>query len=56
MTKIKGVTRSVDKLGRIVIPKSILKSLCISPGDDLNVYCENNKFGLVLGNEKIYCW
>lgn len=38
-----GVTRRIDDLGRIVIPKEIRNSLSIRSGDNLKIYIENDK-------------
>lgn len=35
---ISGVSRPLDKLGRLVIPSEIRKSLGLTPGDTLNIY------------------
>lgn len=38
----KGITRDVDKLGRIVIPKSFRKTLNIDIKDKLEIYTEGD--------------
>lgn len=38
-----GITRKIDELGRIVLPKEIRKSLNINTGDDFQITIENNK-------------
>ena len=37
------ITRKIDELGRIVLPKEIRKSLNINTGDDFQITIENNK-------------
>ena len=39
----KGVTRGLDKLGRVVIPMSMRKLLNIGSDDTLEVHTEGNK-------------
>ena len=41
MTK-SGITRRIDELGRIVIPKEIRINLGIREGEPLEIYVENN--------------
>ena len=43
MSKGKGITRELDKLGRIVIPKSIRKALDIEVNDKLEVFSEGDR-------------
>ena len=38
--KIKGRVRKIDKIGRIVLPKEILRDLNIQKGDVLNIYLD----------------
>ena len=38
-----GITRKIDDLGRIVLPKELRKSLCINSGDDFEITIDNNK-------------
>ena len=38
-----GITRKIDELGRIVLPKEIRKSLNINTGDDFQITIENNR-------------
>lgn len=40
--KSRGITRSVDELGRIVIPKEIRKKLDITPETPLEIHLEGN--------------
>ena len=39
--KTTGITRRIDELGRIVIPKEIRKTLRIKDGESLEIYVEN---------------
>lgn len=41
MTK-SGITRRIDELGRIVVPKEIRSNLGIRDGEPLEIYIENN--------------
>ena len=41
--KSTGVTRRIDELGRIVIPKEIRKNLNIRNGECLEIYVDDNK-------------
>ena len=41
-----GVSRRIDELGRIVIPKEIRKSLKLNMGDSVEIYVEDNKISL----------
>ena len=41
-----GITRKIDELGRIVLPKEIRKCLNINTGDDFQITIENNKIVL----------
>lgn len=43
MLKSTGITRKIDELGRLVIPKEIRKTLKIKNGDDLEIYVEEDK-------------
>ena len=38
-----GIARPVDRLGRIVIPKSIIKQLDIKNGEKLDIYLEGTR-------------
>lgn len=40
--KSTGVTRKIDELGRIVIPKEIRRNLGIRDGENLEIFIENN--------------
>ena len=40
--KSTGVTRKIDELGRIVIPKEIRKNLGIRDGESLEIFTEND--------------
>lgn len=39
--KATGIVRRIDNLGRVVIPKEILKNCNIKEGDPLEVYVDN---------------
>ena len=42
--KATGNVRKIDKTGRVVLPKEILRDLNIQKGDSLNVYiCDRDK-------------
>ncbi len=41
--KSTGVTRKIDELGRIVIPKEIRRMLSIRDGENLEIFIEENK-------------
>lgn len=38
-----GITRKIDNLGRIVIPKELRKRMNIKKGDSLEIYVEGEK-------------
>ena len=38
-----GITRKIDDLGRIVLPKEIRRTLNINTGDDFQIIIDNNK-------------
>ena len=40
--ELTGITRRIDQLGRIVIPKEIRASLRIKNGDELEIYTKEN--------------
>ena len=40
---ISGITRKIDDLGRIVLPKEIRKTLNINTGDDFQIIIDDNK-------------
>lgn len=48
-----GMTRPLDDLGRVVIPKEIRKSLSIEDGDRMGFFVENGR--LVLELEREHC-
>ena len=41
--KLTGITRRIDELGRIVIPKEIRKNMHIKQGDLLEIYLNSNE-------------
>lgn len=41
-----GVTRKIDELGRIVLPKELRKNMNINSGDDFQIYIDDNKIVL----------
>ncbi len=43
MLKKSGITRKIDELGRIVVPKEIRYNLGIREGDNLEIFVEDNK-------------
>ena len=43
MMKSTGILRSVDELGRIVLPKSMRQNLEISERDQLEIYTEGDR-------------
>ena len=50
-----SVVKSIDELGRIVVPKEIRKELLIKKDDKLEIRCVDNKIEItkVIGNEKL---
>ncbi len=51
--KSAGVKRTIDELGRVVIPKDIRKGLNIGTRDALNIYTEDNR--IILEKEDNAC-
>lgn len=51
--KSTGMIRSVDELGRIVLPKSIRKSLSINDRDELEIFVDGNR--IVLQKYEVGC-
>lgn len=49
--KTTGITRKIDELGRIVIPKEIRKNLGIRDGETLEIYLDNDSIILKKFNE-----
>lgn len=43
---MKGISRKIDELGRIVIPKEIRNNLNINVNDELEIYVSDNKIVL----------
>lgn len=51
-----GMSRKVDELGRIVIPKEIRNKFDIKTNDRLDIYVENGVISLVKDDKKyIFC-
>ena len=51
-----GMSRKVDELGRIVIPKEIREKFEIKTNDRMNIYVENSVISLVKDEKKcIFC-
>lgn len=44
--KFTGVSRPIDELGRIVIPKEIRNALELKPKDEMEIYIEEDKIVL----------
>lgn len=44
--KSTGVTRHLDELGRIVLPKELRKTLGIAPRDELEIFTEEDRIVL----------
>lgn len=56
MKKDTGMSRKVDELGRIVIPKEIRNKFDIKTNDRLDIYVENDVISLVKDSKKcIFC-
>ena len=56
MKKDTGMSRKVDELGRIVIPKEIRNKFDIKTNDRLDIYVENSVISLVKDEKKcIFC-
>lgn len=51
--KFSGISRPIDELGRIVIPKEIRTALEISPKDEIEIYIENDR--IILKKTKPAC-
>ena len=51
--KSTGMIRSVDELGRLVLPKSIRMSLDINDKDELEVFVEGNR--IILQKREVGC-
>ena len=51
-----GISRKVDELGRIVIPKEIRNKFDIKTNDRLDIYVENGVISLLKNDKKcIFC-
>ncbi|MGN1269810.1 MAG: AbrB/MazE/SpoVT family DNA-binding domain-containing protein [Clostridia bacterium] len=56
MKKDIGMSRKVDELGRIVIPKEIRNKFDIKTNDKLDIYVENDVISLIKDSKKcIFC-
>lgn len=44
--KATGIVRKIDELGRVVLPKELLRTLNISPGDPMEIYTEGKQIVL----------
>ncbi len=54
--KSTGIVRSIDELGRIVVPKEIRTKLGINPADPIEIYVEEDKIILTKdGCSCIFC-
>lgn len=51
--KATGITRPLDPLGRITLPKEIRRSFDMKTGDALEIYTEDNS--IVLKKSKVSC-
>ena len=47
--KATGITRRIDDLGRIVLPKELRKTLGIEPGTPIEIYTEDDTIVLTGG-------
>lgn len=45
--KSTGISRRVDELGRIVLPKELRNTFCINQADAMEIYVEDDKIILV---------
>ena len=56
MKKDTGMSRKVDELGRIVIPKEIRNKFDIKTNDKVDIYVENDVISLIKDSKKcIFC-
>ena len=56
MKKDTGMSRKVDELGRIVIPKEIRERFEIKTNDRMDIYVENDVISLIKDSKKcIFC-
>lgn len=51
--KSSGITRKVDEVGRIVIPKSICKKQGLTDGTPLEIYLEGEK--IIMQKSQSFC-
>ena len=54
MKKDTGMSRKVDELGRIVIPKEIRDKFGIKTDDRMDIYVENDMISLIKDSESIF--
>lgn len=53
---MKGITRKVDKLGRVVIPKDYRRELGIECGDRVGVVVDQNQIIMTAPNRRcVFC-
>ena len=56
MKKNTGMSRKVDELGRVTIPKEIRTKFDIRTNDRLNIYVEDETINLMKDNQKcVFC-
>ncbi|MCR4693038.1 MAG: AbrB/MazE/SpoVT family DNA-binding domain-containing protein [Firmicutes bacterium] len=51
--KFTGISRPIDELGRIVIPKEIRNALDMRPKDEIEIYIEDGK--MIMKKAKPFC-
>ncbi|MBR4723806.1 MAG: AbrB/MazE/SpoVT family DNA-binding domain-containing protein [Clostridia bacterium] len=51
--KITGISRPIDELGRIVIPKEIRNALDMRPKDEIEIYIEDGN--MIMRKAKPFC-
>lgn len=50
--KATGCVRKIDKVGRVVIPKNVLRDLNIKKGDHLNIYISDGNIAIEKESDK----
>lgn len=55
MRKNTGITRHIDELGRIVIPKEIRKTFKIKEGDSLEIFTDKDGEIILKKQKEIVC-